>query len=191
MKPAPAIVPPRRWPSGGKAKSKRTAEIEAAQRKAQLERERSEIGVAMNNPERRSFGDQARQPLTGYALGRLMLTGRIDPDLHGAGLAYEGIFRCHSAMTGLTRIDGGASIGALMVAAGISVTAEPDEEAVMQIRRKWSNIRREIEWTADRAITVGMMESALRAICIDGAHEDAVSLPSLIRGLMAVNRAVG
>lgn len=133
-------------------------------------------------------------PLLGYALGRLLVVGRKDPAdginqaQHDAGEHFIRLYRARAKIGGWPSPNV-RSIGADMVAGGLSTHPEDSDEWVADIRRRWEQMYSLImEADGQR----GEVFEALKRLLIEDLGPQSVREIGAIRvGLNAVNRARG
>jgi len=136
-------------------------------------REREITAVAASQPHRRAF-EKPTDPLTGYALGRLLLVeGQsegegITPRQHDAGLKFVSLYTRNARLRGWPNPNL-KSPGNLMVAAGLDVAPEPDDDTIASLRREWQEAYRAI---LDAEKDFGPLFEAVKRVCIEDRDPD-------------------
>lgn len=133
-------------------------------------------------------------PLLGYALGRLLVVGRKDPAdginqaQHDAGEHFIRLYRARAKIGGWPSPNV-RSIGADMVAGGLSTHPEDSDEWVADIRRRWEQMYGLIMEADGQK---GEVFEALKRLLIEDLGPQSVREIGAIRvGLNAINRARG
>lgn len=128
-----------------------------------------------------------RDPLLGYALGRLRYAKEIDPRQYDAGMYFAWLWRAHAKVRGLPSpnvkaLDYGA-------AQGLSIHPEDSDEWVADVRRKWADAYRFI-FEAQKDFGP-VFEILRRTLVEDIGPRNLVEMGNLRIGLNAINRARG
>lgn len=189
-----------RYPSGQIKHSQRQPreseeDVKATGLDARLRKDVKAWLALRNKPEAlKTARKSVDNPLLGYALGRLLVVGRKDPAdginqaQHDAGEHFIRLYRARAKIGGWPSPNV-RSIGADMVAGGLSTHPEDSDEWVADIRRRWEQMYSLImEADGQR----GEVFEALKRLLIEDLGPQSVREIGAIRvGLNAINRARG
>ena len=135
----------------------------------------------------------------GHTLGRLRLLGASDPGgiserQYHVGMSYAHVVRRHASIMGYA-LGSPKSPGFELVAAGLSLAKEPEEDEILRTRRQFSDCYRVLMdagkyMGAGTRVATVTYDACLDRITFAGLQRDSISLGNLKVGLNELGRVL-